>query len=64
MKVLNKDFTRAGLRFDLQAIKRVVNETWYHRVSYDTIENTEMKEALRIGGPETLNIYTVGCVSE
>ncbi|KAF9050453.1 metalloprotease [Panaeolus papilionaceus] len=60
MKVLNKDFTRGGLRFDLQAIKRVVNETWYHRVSYDTIENTEMKEALRIGGPETLNIYTVG----
>jgi hypothetical protein len=60
MDVLNKDFTRTGLRFDLKGIKRVVNPSWYKKTSYDTVENTEMKRALRTGGPETLNIYTVG----
>jgi len=60
INVLNKDYTRTGLRFDLKAIKRVVNATWYNHASYSTPENMEMKKALRVGGPETLNVYSVG----
>ena len=40
-------------RFSLQAINRVANDTWFN-----LFDDRPMKAALRVGGPETLNIYS------
>jgi len=43
--------------FQLQAINRVNNSAWYPIV-YGSNGERQMKSALRVGGKETLNIYT------
>ncbi|HNA30613.1 MAG TPA: zinc metalloprotease [Thiobacillaceae bacterium] len=44
-------------RFTLMGIDRTTNSTWYN-MSYGSTAESQAKAALRIGGPEALNIYT------
>ncbi|AKT36074.1 M43 family zinc metalloprotease [Chondromyces crocatus] len=63
MEVLNESY--AGLtggaptrfQFELLSIDRVTNADWYN-MGAGSLQETEAKSALRVGGPETLNIYT------
>jgi hypothetical protein len=63
MDVLNASFSGAtggvdtGFRFTLTQVNRVVNPDWYP-IIYGSDTERDMKRALRVGGPETLNIYT------
>ncbi|KAK6541676.1 hypothetical protein TWF694_007468 [Orbilia ellipsospora] len=56
MAVLNQAFARFGLSFRLQDIRRTLNPTWA-----SAAENSQaaisMKNNLRVGGVETLNLY-------
>jgi hypothetical protein len=60
--VLNDSFSGAtggvdsGFRFELRGITRTTNGGWFHVNGYGT--DRAMKEALRRGGSETLNIYS------
>ncbi len=62
MRVLNDSFAgRTGgaatpFRFDLQGVTRTINEDWF-RMGIQSQAERRAKTALRIGGPETLNIY-------
>jgi hypothetical protein len=61
--VLNASFSGAtggvdtGFRFTLTQVNRVVNPAWYP-IIYGSDTERDMKRALRVGGPETLNIYS------
>src|SRR5262249_33695373 len=57
--VLNTAYTKASMpfRFSLASTDRTTNADWYG-VAPGTPEETEMKSALRIGGPGELNLYT------
>jgi hypothetical protein len=44
-------------RFSLTAVTRTTNSTWFTGCYSSTTEQ-QMKSALRVGGPETLNIYS------
>lgn len=57
--VLNGDYSGTGLQFQLVNVTRVVNANWFKNVGPGTPEQTEMKAALRRGGPDALNIFTV-----
>lgn len=63
LKVLNDSFAgRTGgawtpFQFKLKKVNRVVNPAWYPIVAESPAE-TQMKRALRVGGKETLNVYT------
>ncbi|KAF9644657.1 metalloprotease [Thelephora ganbajun] len=59
IKVLNNDYWGTGLRFELLNVTRVENSGWFYDVGPETPEQTDMKEHLRTGGPDVLNIYTV-----
>jgi hypothetical protein len=60
--VMNQDFSSTGLEFNLGGIKRTVNAEWYRKVYYGNTQNKEMISQLREGGPDALNIFTVGFV--
>lgn len=57
--VLNSDYSGTGLQFKLVNLTRVVNARWFNDAGPETPEQTEMKTALRRGGPDALNIFTV-----
>jgi hypothetical protein len=63
MRVLNDSFAgRTGgaptpFTFELVSVDRTTNPDWY-TMGYGSREEREAKSALRVGGPETLNIYT------
>ena len=62
IRVLNDAYAgRTGgaatpFRFELQGITRTINEEWFHMGIQSQAER-RAKEALRVGGPETLNMY-------
>jgi len=62
MDVMNDSFTgrtggaRTGFRFDLAGVTRTTNPGWFNLTGYG--QDEAMKTALKVGGPETLNIYT------
>jgi hypothetical protein len=62
MDVLNDSFSgrtggaRTGFRFELAGVTRTTNPGWFSLTGYG--QDEAMKEALKVGGPETLNIYT------
>ncbi|KII93073.1 hypothetical protein PLICRDRAFT_26422 [Plicaturopsis crispa FD-325 SS-3] len=67
---LNHDFAGTGLQIQFQPgeTKRIESPGWFTKVSYTdpTTNNAEqngMKSSLHRGGPQDLNIYTVGFVS-
>jgi len=65
IKVLNKAYSgrvssdahSTPFRFRLKGIDRTTNPTWYRHVPESKAER-KMKQALRVGGARTLNIYT------
>ena len=57
MQVLNEAFEGSGFFFEAQRVNVVANNNWFFSV-VGSAEETAMKASLRVGGPETLNIYT------
>ena len=64
INVLNRDYAITGLKFKLVNTTRIENAKWFKGVGAGTPEQTEMKETLRNGGPDVLNIYTVAFDNE
>ena len=62
MRVLNTSFSGAtggantGFKFALKGVTRTTNRGWFNLSGGG--KDRQMKSALRVGGPETLNIYT------
>jgi len=59
LDVLNNDYSRSDLLFQLAGTTRIENEEWFNITSGSTQE-TDMKTSLRVGDAGILNIYTVG----
>jgi hypothetical protein len=63
MTVLNDSYSGAtggattGFVFELAGVTRTTNPDWFHMHSQG--QDRKMKEALKVGGLDTLNIYTV-----
>lgn len=57
MQVLNAAFAGANFAFDLKGVQVVKNNAWFY-AAIESPDEIAMKNALRKGGPETLNIYT------
>lgn len=55
--VLNAAYASTPFYFTLAGVTRTTNATWY-TMSPDSAAESAAKEALRVGGPETLNFYT------
>lgn len=55
--VLNSAYANTPFRFNLVSVTRTTNSSWY-TVTPGTSAERQMKNALRQGGPETLNIYS------
>ena len=49
----------SGFGFELAGVTRTTNATWFQSMATDFELELEIKQRLRRGGPETLNIYTV-----
>ena len=64
IRVLNQTYAGAlggtftGFAFDLQGITRTDNATWFY-MGIGSAAESEAKAALRKGGAETLNLYTI-----
>jgi hypothetical protein len=50
---------RSGFGFELAGVTRTTNQVWFERLVYSLDVEMAAKRALRQGGPDTLNIYTV-----
>jgi hypothetical protein len=65
MRVLNDSFSGktggvpTGFAFELQGVTRTTNPEWFSQIAFDFNMELTAKKALRRGGPETLNIYTI-----
>ncbi|KAH8834576.1 hypothetical protein DL96DRAFT_1810815 [Flagelloscypha sp. PMI_526] len=57
---LNSYFIPFPFTWNLVATTRTLNATWFHNATIGTVEQTEMKAALRQGGAADYNVYTVG----
>ncbi|KAG6850309.1 hypothetical protein H0H93_015251 [Arthromyces matolae] len=62
MTVLNKDYGKSGISFNLANVTRIISKDWFEKVGPDSTENTALKSVFRMGNESTLNIYTVGFV--
>jgi hypothetical protein len=60
INVLNKDYAGSGVSFTLISIDRTESDDWFNNAGPGTPQQTAMKNALRLGGANALNIYTVG----
>ena len=49
----------SGFGFELAGVTRTTNATWFQSMATDFELELEIKQRLRRGGPETLNVYTV-----
>jgi len=63
MDVLNMDYAVTGLKWNLANITRVMSKEWFEGVAPETPEQTAMKTVFRNGNQSTLNVYTVGFVT-
>ena len=65
MKVLNDSFNgmsggaQTGFGFKLAGVTRTTNPTWFSQFAFNFGIEMEAKAALKVGGPETLNIYFI-----
>jgi len=57
MKVLNDAYAGSNFAFELRGVQVTKNNAWYYS-AIQSPEEMQMKNTLRKGGPETLNIYT------
>lgn len=60
IKVLNDGYSATGLTFILQNTTHTINQTLFGGVGPGNDLQTQMKNELRVGGADTLNVYTVG----
>jgi hypothetical protein len=60
ISTLNSQVGAVGFNFHLSSADRTNNPTWFDSVEPGNSYESDMKQALRVGGPETLNVYTVG----
>lgn len=58
--VLNADYEGSGITFSTGNITRTFSEDWFNNVYWEDGSDLPMKRSLRQGGPETLNVWTVG----
>jgi len=63
ISVLNQGYAGSGFTFSLSATTRTVNAAWFNGAGPDTSAQTAMKNSLRQGGANALNVYTVGFTS-
>ena len=56
---LNASYKNASLTFELAGTDRTIDANWFDKATDGTVEQTEMKTALRKGGVLDLNVYTV-----
>ncbi|QRV72973.1 extracellular metalloprotease [Ceratobasidium sp. AG-Ba] len=61
--VLNQDYAGSGYTFSLAGTTRTLNSNWFKQVGPDSSLQTTMKNQLRQGGANALNVYTVGFTS-
>ena len=61
--VLNKDYSGSGIAWSLAGTDRTTNDDWFNSVGPDSDSQTTMKEQLRKGDVNALNVYSVGFVS-
>jgi hypothetical protein len=57
MNVLNSAYSQTPFKFTLAGTTRTTNSTWY-TAGHGSSAESQMKNALRRGGPGTLNFYT------
>ncbi|MDI9638879.1 zinc metalloprotease [Kamptonema cortianum] len=57
MNVLNSSFAGTGWSFQLVTVSRTTNSTWF-TASYGSTAQTQMKNALRQGTAQHLNVYS------
>lgn len=57
IEVLNAAYTGSPFTFYLEGTTRTTNATWY-TMGHGSSAETQAKAALRVGGPETLNLFT------
>jgi len=57
IQVLNAAYAGTPFQFALAGVDRTTNQTWYTMSPGSTAER-DAKESLRVGGAETLNLYT------
>lgn len=57
IQVLNEAYASTGFSFTLVSVDRTTNPTWY-TMSLGSAAERQAKRALRVGGPDHLNIYT------
>lgn len=57
MSVLNNAYASSGFSFTLIGVDRTTNATWY-TMTPSSAADKQAKAALRVGGAETLNLYT------
>ncbi|KAJ3567407.1 hypothetical protein NP233_g6389 [Leucocoprinus birnbaumii] len=63
ISVMNQAYAGSGLTFTLAGIDHTTNANWFNQVGPDSSLQTTMKNSLRTGGVNALNVYTVGFVS-
>ena len=57
MQVLRDSFAGSKIAFDLKGVQVIANNAWFF-ADAGSADEIAMKNALRQGGPDTLNIYT------
>jgi hypothetical protein len=57
MQVLNDAFSASGFTFQVERVRVIPNDDWF-LATVASAEEAQMKATLRVGGPESLNIYT------
>jgi hypothetical protein len=59
LQVLNEAFAGSKFAFQTQSIEVIANDNWFFAAA-ESPDEVAMKNALRRGGPDSLNIYTTG----
>ncbi|KAG9103888.1 hypothetical protein FRC06_007285 [Ceratobasidium sp. 370] len=57
---MNKHYAGSGLSFALAGSEHTTNADWFASAGPSSSQQTDMKNALRQGGADALNVYTVG----
>ncbi|KAK0461910.1 metalloprotease [Desarmillaria tabescens] len=61
--VMNTDYANTSISWLLAGTDYTINSDWFSNVGPDSSQQAAMKAALRVGGENDLNIYTVGFTS-
>ncbi|KIS68544.1 uncharacterized protein UMAG_03630 [Mycosarcoma maydis] len=59
ISILNDNYASTGLTYYLASTDTTVNSDWFNNVNQGTSQERAMKSALRKGGANALNVYTV-----